>query len=136
LAIFETNKIMRNAARHIPVLLVALLVMVLSLSEQGESSRSLFSNFKNADKVVHLFMYLGFAITVFWFYRNASAKMSVLLTQAFSVVLYGVAMEILQDTVTKTRGFELSDILANFCGVLLALVLFLIYRKYQPKKSI
>jgi VanZ family protein len=127
---------MRKATRHIPVVLTALLIMVLSLYDPGESSRSLFMNFKNADKIVHLLMYFGFALTVFWFYRRNDFKMPVLLIQAFSVVLYGVAMEILQSSVTTTRGFELSDILANFSGVLLALVLFLIYSKYRQKKSL
>jgi VanZ family protein len=135
LAIFETIIIMRKATRHIPVLLIALLIMVLSLTDPGESSRSLFRNFKNADKIVHLLMYFGFALTVFWSYRRSVVKMSVLMIQAFSVVLYGVLMEILQSSVTTTRGFELSDILANFSGVLLALVLFLIYSKYQTKLS-
>lgn len=127
---------MRKATRHIPVVLVALLIMVLSLSDPGESSRSLFRNFKNADKVVHLLMYFGFALSVFWFYRRTTVKMSILLIQAFLVVLYGVAMEILQSTVTTTRGFEFFDILANFSGVLLALVLFLIYSKYQAKNGV
>lgn len=126
---------MRKATRHIPVVLVALLIMVLSLSDPGESSRSLFWNFKNADKIVHLLMYFGFALTVFWFYRRSAVKMSVLVIQAFSVVLYGVLMEILQSSVTTTRGFEFFDILANFSGVLPALALFLIYSKYQQKTS-
>ena len=93
MAIFETIIIMRKATRHIPVVLVALLIMVLSLSDPGESSRSLFWNFKNADKIVHLLMYFGFALTVFWFYRRSAVKMSVLVIQAFSVVLYGVLID-------------------------------------------
>jgi hypothetical protein len=66
----------------------------------------------HTDKIVHL---AGYAVLMFWWAQIVTARRGKL---AFAVVLFGVAIELLQG-LTPARQPDLFDALANSGGVLL-----------------
>jgi VanZ family protein len=44
-------------------------------------------------------------------------------------ILYGIVIEILQETTTTTRNADILDVLANFTGTLSALAVFILLKK-------
>jgi VanZ family protein len=127
---------MRSITKHIIVAVIAIIIMVLSLADPGDAPGKLFMNFRHADKVMHLLMYMGFAFIVLYLYRQEISKIRERLLLALLVFSYSLLMEILQAEATTYRSFEFSDLLANFSGVILGLFFFLIIRNYRFKKSV
>jgi len=123
---------MNTRYRHIKVASIAIAIMVLSLGDPGETGRTVFKFFNNADKLVHASMYFALTFVLIYQYRREAVKDWVMLLLASLSFSYSVLMEILQMTITTTRKFEGYDILANFAGVILGLVLFLIARRLMP----
>ena len=79
------------------------------------------------DKVIHFFIHFFLVIVwqLFLFRRNdnhLSWKTGVLIL-AISL-LYGIIVEILQPYLTISRTADLYDIVANFCGALVGVLLF------------
>ncbi|SNR37088.1 VanZ like family protein [Lutibacter agarilyticus] len=76
------------------------------------------------DKVIHFGAY--FLLALSWLLASAKKSKDVkyALTVAFLVVVYGIIIEGLQATLTTVRQADIYDILANFTGVLVALLVF------------
>lgn len=123
---------MKRNYRHIKVAAIAIVIMALSLGDPGETGRTVFRFFNNADKFVHAAMYLVLTFVLIYQYRREAVKNLVMLLLASLSFSYSILMEILQMTITTNRKFEGYDILANFAGVILGLVLFLIARRLMP----
>lgn len=51
----------------------------------------------------------------------------------FSLLLFGLLIEVLQEFCTERRGYDLWDVLANFFGALLALGVATIFRTFRNK---
>ena len=75
------------------------------------------------DKVVHVSIYIVFAVVTYYgwkrqitfraFHRQAALKIIILLA------LYGLAVEVMQETLTTDRHFDLYDALANSIGAVI-----------------
>lgn len=46
-------------------------------------------------------------------------------------ILYGMLIEVLQETLTTTRHADIMDVLANFCGAALALIILIVMKKQK-----
>lgn len=46
-------------------------------------------------------------------------------------ILYGMLIEVLQETLTTTRHADIMDVLANFCGAALALIILIVIKKQK-----
>ncbi len=125
---------MNSRYRHIKVAAIAIAIMVLSLGDPGETGRTVFRFFNNADKFVHAAMYFVLTFVLIYQYRREASKEWVIILLASLSFLYSVLMEILQMTVTSNRGFEWYDILANLAGVVLGTGFFLLLRKFMPER--
>jgi VanZ family protein len=125
---------MNSRYRHIKVAAIAIAIMVLSLGNPGETGRTVFRFFNNADKLVHAAMYFVLTFVIIYQYRREATKNWVLILLATLAFSYSVLMEILQMTVTTNRKFEGYDILANFTGVILGVTLFLLLRRLMPER--
>jgi VanZ family protein len=125
---------MKSRYRHIKIAAIAIAIMVLSLSDPGETGRTVFRVFNNADKLVHTAMYFMLTFVLIYQYRREASKNWVLILLATLAFSYSVLMEILQMTVTTNRKFEWYDILANFAGVILGVMLFLMLRRLMPAR--
>jgi len=125
---------MNSRYRHIKVAAIAILIMVLSLGDPGETGRTVFRFFNNADKLVHAAMYFVLTFVLIYQYRREAVNDLVLILLATLSFSYSVLMEILQMSVTTYRSFEGYDIIANLAGVILGLMFFLLLRRAMPER--
>ena len=83
-------------------------------------------SFNNIDKLYHLFAY--FTLSSCWlfsFYKKPSLKYIIILI----CIIYGIIIEVLQDTLTLYRTGDYNDVLANTIGIILGLLVFNIILK-------
>ena len=88
------------------------------------------------DKWVHIGMF-GL-LTLLWGYVFLKTRMSSvkLFTQiAVTVIIYGIAMEFVQKYFANERSFDITDILADICGSVIAWYV-LVYTYKKQKKGI
>lgn len=88
------------------------------------------------DKVVHAFFYfvLTFLVQLNW--RVSKLNWSYRTQAVVSVVgtiLFGVLIEILQETCTATRHADVLDVIANSIGALLSVFAFKLYVRFKNK---
>jgi VanZ family protein len=75
-----------------------------------------------ADKMLHLVINAG--LLVVWasylFSRNTKAKKLPTLALLFGCIfIYGILIEVIQESLVSTRGAEIFDVVANVCGLFL-----------------
>lgn len=86
------------------------------------------------DKFVHAFFYFVFTSVLFLFLKkrmNSSSTLRPLVISLVVSVFYGLVIELMQELFTMNRKAEVSDVVANVSGALLAF--FIIYY-YENKK--
>ena len=89
------------------------------------------------DKVVHTSIYLIFAVLTYygWIRQTSIATLhqKTILKVILTMALFGMMVEVLQETLTTDRHFEWLDELANTCGAIIGACLFTLYfRKEKP----
>jgi len=82
-------------------------------------------HFSYADKVMHIIIY--FSLTVTWYFAfsrgitNEVLKKNALIVSGIVCFIYGIAVEIMQETLVTTRQGDWQDALANTIGIILAI---------------
>jgi VanZ family protein len=114
--------------KNIYSILVALLLLILSLSNAENFEKVQLTLFPNIDKVVHFGMYFVMMMVIIIEHRKNIKKPSVLFMIALIPLSYGILMEILQLTLTSTRSADFYDALFDAAGVLASVLLWLIIR--------
>lgn len=90
-----------------------------------DSSNIPVVNFPNIDKIVHFCFHFGFTISWILFFKKefvgkgAEDFKAYLISFIFSV-FFGITIEILQNALTTTRAADVTDILANALGAVIA----------------
>ncbi|MCL7762267.1 VanZ family protein [Polaribacter sp. Z014] len=78
-------------------------------------------NINNIDKMYHLTAYFTLSICwLFSFYRKPALKYVIVIC----CILFGILIEVLQQTLTVYRTGDYKDAIANTLGVLLGLIVF------------
>lgn len=88
------------------------------------------------DKVVHAFFYfvLTFLLQLFLNESKANWSKKVVKTYSFvSAILFGIVIELVQETCTATRHADVLDVLANTAGALLSIAVFVMYERIKLK---
>ena len=104
----------------LPIVIVYTLALtIVSLVKIGDIP-SLGSSFD--DKIYHFIAYLLFTLLV---YNYCSSKQftNPILISSVAVIIYGIIIEILQNTITVYRTLDVYDALANALGVCFAVLL-------------
>ena len=90
-----------------------------------------------ADKYVHFTFH--FVFTILWGFYLWSKLNEITISKIGRVVFlsfcYGILIEILQETFTKTRHADIFDLLANGTGALVALVFFVLIKRQKPQTN-
>lgn len=115
------------------VLEVLLIFILLSLPGSDFSSSSKWFGDFPIDKLVHIFLFGGLALSIFFYldqssnviFKSIRMKAWVLI----GCIVYGIALEFYQKYFVPSRGFEVSDMLADAIGAILALPFFALIRK-------
>ncbi len=90
--------------------------------------------FPQRDKVVHFLMYFGLSIFAFsenYLKHNFILHREYFFTLIVLIILAGGSIELFQKYFTIDRSGDIYDMLANTCGLLIALLIF-----WKIKKSI
>ena len=119
--------------RNIFSFLIAIVIAYLSLSESDNFDKVSFFNFPGADKIVHLGMYFTFMSVIVFEHRKNIGRVNILFLISLIPLFYGVTMEILQQLLTSSRSASLTDILSNFTGILLSVIMYLVIRPLRNK---
>ncbi|QBZ96819.1 hypothetical protein GS03_00301 [Flavobacterium sangjuense] len=86
-----------------------------------------------ADKYVHFTFHFVFTMLwgyYFWLKLNEIALTKIVYV-AISSLCYGILIEFLQEKFTTTRHADVFDVLANFSGAVVALVLFVLIKRQK-----
>lgn len=85
------------------------------------------------DKLVHAVFHFGFTSLWFLFFKKQWSDLTIskLLTISFvSSLLFGVAIEFMQQYFTISRNADVFDVFANMFGTLLAIISILFFNKF------
>ncbi|MBC8753084.1 VanZ family protein [Kordia sp. YSTF-M3] len=83
--------------------------------------------FSFADKLIHGLVYFIFAIL--WFFSfskgitNKFFQKNAIIASAIFAIIYGICVEIMQETLVSNRQGDWQDVLANTIGTILAIIL-------------
>jgi len=94
-------------------------------------------NVTNIDKYVHCFFHFILTTLCFLFFKskavNQGDKKSLVFSFAFSL-LFGIGIEIAQNTFTATRQSDVLDVLANIVGASSAAILIIMFSLFRKSK--
>jgi len=83
--------------------------------------------FSFADKLAHAFVY--FILTVVWYYAFSKGitstflKNKAIMASAIFAIVYGICVEIMQETLVTNRQGDWQDVIANVTGTIFAILL-------------
>ena len=102
-------------------IIATLIVAILSLTAIPKINLGL--EIKSGDKFLHVLAY--FTLSTVWLLalRNKLGDLSSRLLLIFSLVFYGIVLEVLQGGITNYRTGDFFDVIANTIGILLAVLL-------------
>lgn len=108
--------------KNILPLIIAVIILVLSLSGAESFGKINFLGLRHADKYVHSTMY--FVLTFVLVYQNRSFidSKKKFLVLASIPLLFGAIIEILQSWLTTSRRGDVFDLLFNIFGIVLAII--------------
>ena len=112
----------------IVAIIITVLIAYLSLRRMPEIETGI----KNVDKIYHLIAY--FTLSVTWllsFYRKPILKYVIIIC----CILFGIIIEVLQQTLTTYRTGDYKDAIANTVGILLGFIIFNLILKKNTVNS-
>jgi VanZ family protein len=96
-------------------------------------------NIPNVDKCIHAFFHFVFTFVWFLFFRKQLKFKYFLRPLLFSLLfsfVFGICIEILQELFTTSRHADVSDVLANLTGAILAVLFVLTCNKFNVLNSV
>jgi len=120
-----SKKLKLKLLGFIPGIVWFLVVFILLIMPGSDIPSNDFFDLIYFDKWVHIGLF-GF-LTFFWQYPFSIANrksIKMMLIIAILVLAYGVAMEFVQKYFTTTRTFDVTDIMADATGVIIAILIF------------
>ena len=115
-------------------LIIFLLILVASTIPASEVKKVSFLNFPNLDNIVHLGMYFCFSFVLVYDIFKSKTKLSsaaIYMISAITGLIYGGLLEIAQTSLTKSRSGDILDFSFNSIGVILAILLWMILKKFK-----
>lgn len=85
------------------------------------------------DKILHAAAYFGLVVVWFLYFFAKSTSTKVFSSVTYRIgglsVVFGIVVEFLQMWITSYRTWDIFDMIANFVGVFMALVLLFAFRR-------
>lgn len=106
-------------------------LMIVLFTPGNKLPHSRLLNFENADKLIHLVLFMGLCFLLFidtWT-REFSIKFRQVIFIVLSLLLFGISSEIIQHNFIKYRSGSILDFFADLTGILLACGFFYFLRK-------
>jgi VanZ family protein len=115
---------------------VALLILVLSLTGSSAFTRLELPNLPGLDKAVHAAMYFTLTLTLVFENRRRLVSLKNYLILSLVPLSFGIIVELLQQSLTKSRAADVMDGVFNLAGIVLAMLVWLLLRRFLPPKRI
>lgn len=117
------------------VLLWLVVITYLSTMSPGSVPKMSNMHIPHLDKLVHCVMYLvlSFLLSLVLVRKYEVYTISIVVVVFLFTVSYGIAMELVQKYVVKTRTGDIIDALANSIGAIMGIVAF--YYMYKKRNS-
>lgn len=119
--------------RHLSIYLAlgwALIIIILCLIPANELPAPKFT-IPHLDKIVHIILYFVFGILMqFYLYdeKHYSRRIRIFITIIITSC-FGAVIEYLQEAYFN-RSSELEDLIANFIGIILSVIIYLLFRNH------
>lgn len=110
------KKLLERNAYFISFALTAIIIY-LSLS----SLKNLPVKISVSDKFLHSLAYVTLTLSWLFAIKKSHQEIRSKLLIAAAIFIFGVTLEILQETITENRAMDYYDVIANTVGILLAL---------------
>lgn len=107
---------------------VALIIMYLSLTSSHTFDKVPLINIPYFDKFIHFGMYFLLMTAILFESRKQLISSGRLFLLALYPLFYGIIMELLQITITKTRTGDFFDFLANAAGTVACVFLWILFK--------
>jgi VanZ family protein len=117
--------------RNIFSLLVALVIIFLSFTGQETFSKFNIPPIPHLDKIVHSGMYFVFTLALIFENRTLLSSVKNYLILATIPIFFGTLIEFLQTLLTRTRTGDFFDACFNVVGVILAIFVWVLFKKYR-----
>lgn len=113
------------------------LILIFCLVNLSNINEIKTINIPHLDKVVHFIFYTTASFLWSWALLNSnSAKHKLNLTIInLGLIVFGLAVEFLQDVLPTQRSFEWLDVICNALGVFFGTAVYLIYIQFKPHNS-
>jgi len=111
-----------SLSRRLLFLVYLFLIIFLSLSPPSQFPKIIL--FTGADKIIHLLMYAGLGWMLMWAFYKEHLSKTIRVFLLLSVPVWGTLMECLQLFMHQGRSFSWFDILANFVGAGIGVLVF------------
>lgn len=106
---------------------VSVFVLLSMPGNQFPDTKSIFHDYP-IDKIVHIILFGSLVYSFLFYFEGSKSKfLKTVRAKALTIlvcILYGIAMEFYQKYFVPSRGFEVTDMLADAAGAFLALPVF------------
>jgi len=119
--------------KNIYSIIVASIILYLSLTSSDTFDKLPFLNIPFLDKIVHFGMYFVLMSVILIENRKRNIASRQLFLISLIPFSYGVLMEILQSILTASRSASLYDIVFNFAGILVSVLLWLWIKPFNKE---
>ena len=118
-------------------IIVALVILVLSLTSSQTFGDTSFINIPYFDKLAHFGFYFFFMAVIIIEHRDSLTNTRLLLLTALIPFLFGTTIELLQSGIQIiNRQGELLDLIANTSGIVVAIFLWIFIKPYYYPDSL
>jgi VanZ family protein len=111
--------------------LIAITILILSLTGQATFGRLNIPPIPHLDKIVHAFMYFTLMSALIFENRTILKGPKNYFILATIPLIFGAAVEMMQALFTPDRSGDLLDLAFNLTGIFLAVVLWLLVKRMK-----
>lgn len=120
--------------KNIYSIIVALVILFLSFTGAETFEKLPVPHIPHLDKLVHLGMYFTFMLALIFENRAILTSLKKYFILSIIPVFFGAVIEILQSLLTRTRTGDFFDACFNAIGVMMAIFIWLFFKKLQKSE--
>lgn len=109
--------------------IIAIVILILSLTGQSTFSRFNIPVIPHLDKIVHASMYFALMSALIYENRSVLKGPKNYFVLATIPLIFGAAIEMMQSLFTSARSGDIFDLAFNLAGILFAIALWLLVKR-------
>lgn len=117
--------------KNIVSALIALVILFLSFASSRTFEKLPVPDIPHIDKLVHLGMYFTFMMALIFENRSYLTSWKKYFILSLFPIIFGIAIEFLQTLLTRSRTGDVFDACFNIIGVISAIFIWHLFRKFR-----